>query len=103
MVVRLTGSALGLFAFAVTMVAGLWVGNPVPVTLSRSIFALFLFFIIGIALGGAAQAVLNEHQAQRERALRERIEETAKEADEDAAKSEDEIPVLEVAGGKDVA
>lgn len=103
MVVRLTGSALGLFAFSVTMIAGLWVGNPVAVTLSRSILALFVFFLLGIALGGAAQTVLNEHQARREEELRQQIAKDAKEADTEAAAASDDIPVLEVAGGKDVA
>ncbi|HEY3244216.1 MAG TPA: hypothetical protein VGM03_12790 [Phycisphaerae bacterium] len=66
MVGRITGSALGLLAFAVAVFAGLSVGNPVTVILSRSVWALFIFCFIGFVLGAAAQAVVNEHRRRRE-------------------------------------
>jgi len=62
MVARFTGAALGLLAFAVTALAGLYSGNPVSTTLSRSILALFCFCVIGLVVGAAAQAVVAEHQ-----------------------------------------
>ncbi len=65
MVPRFTGASLGLLAFATTMVAGLYVGNPPMVTLSRSILALFAFCVIGLLLGRAAQAVVSEYERSR--------------------------------------
>ncbi len=65
MVARFTGASLGLFAFAVTTVAGLFVRNPVEVVLSRGILALFVFCFIGFLLGHAAQLVVTENQKDR--------------------------------------
>jgi len=61
MIARYAGAVLGLFAFSIVIVSGLLTQNPVGVTLSRSIFALFLFCLLGFVLGGAAQMVVNEH------------------------------------------
>ncbi len=79
MVARLTGASLGFLAFTVTIVAGLAVGNPVSVTLSRSIFALFAFVILGMLLGGAAQLVIGEYGRKREAEILEldRLDERA--------------------------
>lgn len=65
MVARFTSAGLGLLAFAVTTIAGLAVQNPVTVTLSRSILALFLFCLLGFAVGAAAQAVVRDHERRR--------------------------------------
>jgi hypothetical protein len=65
MVARFAGASLGLLAFATTAVAGLYVGNPPTVTLSRSILALFTFCLIGLFLGKAAQAVVAEYERNR--------------------------------------
>ena len=73
MVARFAGAGLGLFAFAVTMLAGLFIHNPVDVILSRSIFALFVFCIIGLLLGSAAQKVVGEHEKKRVSELKERF------------------------------
>ena len=62
MVARFAGASLGLLAFATTLVAGLSVGNPPTVILSRSIFALFTFCVIGLLLGKAAQSVVTEYE-----------------------------------------
>ena len=75
MVARFAGAGLGLFAFAVTVVAGLLVRNPVSVTLSRSILALFMFCLIGFILGTAAQLVVAEHAKKRESDIRKRYSE----------------------------
>jgi hypothetical protein len=60
---------LGLLAFSVAIAGGLLAQNPVTVTLSRGIFALFLFFFLGIALGTAAERVLSEYEGQRKSQL----------------------------------
>ena len=62
MVPRFAGATLGLLAFAATLVAGLSVGNPPAVILSRSIVALFIFCSIGLCLGWAAQLVVAEYE-----------------------------------------
>ena len=76
-IARYTGACLGLLAFAVTSVAGLLTGNAVTVTLSRSLFALFLFCVLGLVLGGAAQLVVAEYERNRESEIRRRIEGSA--------------------------
>ncbi len=77
MVARYSGASLGLFAFAVAVVAGLAAGNPFAVTLSRSILALFLFCLIGLVLGQVAQWVVLEHQRTREKEIRARYQRLA--------------------------
>jgi hypothetical protein len=62
-VARFAGAALGLLAFTITVVAGLLAQNPVGVTLSRSLLALLLFCLLGLALGSAAQAVITEYES----------------------------------------
>ena len=71
MVARILGASLGLLAFTITIIAGLYVQNPVTITLSRGILALFVFCVIGLVLGGAAQLVVNEHERQRAEEIRE--------------------------------
>lgn len=86
MVARLAGAGLGLFAFTVTVIAGLAVGNPVGVTLSRSILALLVFCLIGLVLGTAVQHVLDEHRRRR----LEQLEEEAARAAETSEHGEEE-------------
>ncbi|MEK6797715.1 MAG: hypothetical protein AABZ12_01985 [Planctomycetota bacterium] len=72
MVARYAGASLGLFAFFVAVVGGILADNPPAVTLSRGILALLTFCLIGMLLGAAAQLVVDEHQRQRETAIRDR-------------------------------
>lgn len=74
MVSRFTGASLGLLAFAITTLAGLYAGNPTTVTLSRSIVALFAFCVIGLLLGRAAQAVVSEYERSRREEVERRLE-----------------------------
>ncbi|UCE60319.1 MAG: hypothetical protein JSU63_00945 [Phycisphaerales bacterium] len=74
MVARFAGASLGLLAFSITAFAGLYVQNPIAVTLARSILALFVFFFIGLALGGAAELVVREYEKGREADIRKRFE-----------------------------
>ena len=82
MVARFVGAGLGLLAFTITIVAGLVVHNPVTVILSRSILALFVFCVIGLVLGGAAQLVVREHERSRESEILKRYREKPAETDE---------------------
>ena len=81
MVARFTGAGLGLLAFAITATSGLLVGNPIEVTLSRSILALILFCVLGLLIGGTAHCVIAEHQRQSEAAIREQYRVKSAEAD----------------------
>ena len=69
---RYAGASLGLLAFTIVVTAGLIARNPVTVTLSRSIFALFLFCLIGLVLGRIAQMAVAEHEHKRETEIRKR-------------------------------
>ena len=79
MVARFAGAGLGFLAFSITAFAGLLVQNPVTVTLSRSILALFVFTIIGLALGTAAELVVHEYENNRESEIREGCQEDGEE------------------------
>jgi len=66
---RAVGAALGLLAFSTTIVSGLWVRNPVTVTLSRALWAMLVFCLIGLVLGWAGELVVREHIREREKAV----------------------------------
>ncbi len=89
MVARFAGASLGLFAFTVAVIAGIYVQNPVSVTLSRGIFALFLFCGIGLILGAAAQTVVNEHEQKRESEILDKYRNDAKDSPEPEVGEED--------------
>lgn len=93
MVARLTGAALGLLAFAVTVISGMIVENPVTVTLSRSILAMFIFCLLGMVLGAAAQAVVAEHESQR-------VDEIKRRHREEVESSGDAVEPREVAAAE---
>jgi hypothetical protein len=65
MIARFTGGILGLLAFGVAMVAGLVVGNPPEIILGRALWALALLCVVGMAVGAAGQAVINEYMAKK--------------------------------------
>ncbi len=75
MIARYTGATLGLFAFAVVIAAGLFAHNPFTLTLSRAVFALFAFLVLGLLLGTAAQLVVGEYEKERESEIHRRYEE----------------------------
>ncbi len=84
MVARVAGAVLGLLAFSITVFSGLWVHNPIETTLSRALWALCIFCAIGLILGTAAQASINEQIRTRRS---ERLDEAAS-PEEDAAAAE---------------
>ena len=73
--VRLCGASLGLFAFAIAILQGLLAGNPTPVILSRALWALFSFCIIGLIVGWVGFRVLDEHTMKLNRKMFSEIEE----------------------------
>ncbi len=69
MVARYTGAVLSLFAFGLASVAGLIAGNPPEVVLSRALWALAVFCVIGLAVGATAQMVLGEYAIEKAAAV----------------------------------
>jgi len=63
--VRLCGAALGLFAFSITILLGLFSGNPADVVLLRALQALLAFCLLGMCAGWVAYRVLDEHALRR--------------------------------------
>ncbi|MCH7700879.1 MAG: hypothetical protein IID37_04255 [Planctomycetes bacterium] len=98
MVARVAGAVLGLLAFSITVFAGLWVHNPIDTTLSRALWALCIFCAIGLVLGTATQASINEQMRARRA---QRLDEPASpEGDTVAAEGvEGEEPAVESASG----
>ncbi|MFQ5591473.1 MAG: hypothetical protein ACE5HE_09950 [Phycisphaerae bacterium] len=91
MVARFAGAGLGFLAFTVTALAGLFIQNPVNVTLSRSILALFLFSFIGLAVGAAAQLVVREYERDRAAEIRRKYQQgPATPNDADPGRTQDE-------------
>lgn len=87
MVARYTGASLGLLAFAIAAVGGLYAQNPPFVILSRSILALFLFCLLGLLLGTAAQMVIDEHARKGEQRIKDGFREDA----QDEASPDDDV------------
>jgi hypothetical protein len=83
MISRYTGAILGLLAFSASIIAGLVARNPASVILSRAVFALVLFCIIGLVVGGAAQFVIDDYARRRYKEL------LPEPSDEDAAPTEE--------------
>ena len=83
MIVRYCGAMMGLSAFGVATLAGVAVHNPPRLVLSRALWALVVFCMIGLLVGWAAQVVVNDYAARR-RAVRATEQEAAsQEADAD--------------------
>ncbi len=76
MVARFAGASLGLFAFAVTIAAGIYAHNPPSLILSRAIFSLFVFLGLGLLIGRAAQGVIAEHERARRADIEQRFRRT---------------------------
>ncbi|HNO77934.1 MAG TPA: hypothetical protein PKN33_07715 [Phycisphaerae bacterium] len=83
MVARYTGAVLSLFAFGLASIAGLIAGNPPEVVLSRALWALAVFCVIGLAVGAAAQMVLGEYAIERAAAVMPNEDEIAPAIDHD--------------------
>jgi hypothetical protein len=66
---RTTGACLGLLAFSTAILAGVSIGNPVATTLSRALWAMVAFYILGAVLGHVAMRVIDEYAVQQNEAL----------------------------------
>ncbi len=97
MIPRFSGACLGLFAFTVSVIVGLIVGNPITVILSRSILMLFVFFLVGVIVGTAAQKVIHEHERKQRQKISDHYAQEHEKLDnppkaEEEAANEDERP-----------
>ena len=95
MIARYTGASLGLLAFAVATISGLLVQNPVSMILSRGIFALFVFFIIGMVLGHAAQMVITEYESGQQSEIEKRYGEQDVDTEVDDAETGSSVGELD--------
>lgn len=59
--VRSLGAQIGLLAFAVAIVAGLYAGNSAVLTLTRALLAMVAGAAVGQFGGWAAKAILRDH------------------------------------------
>ncbi len=59
--VRMTSVQIGLLAFAVAGLAGVYAGNPVTVILLRALLAMLVGTVIGQIAGWTAKLVLRDH------------------------------------------
>lgn len=99
MVARFAGAGLGCLAFAVTILAGLFVRNPVEVILSRSILALFAFCFLGLLLGSVAQKIVGEHEKERLKEIEEQFRERPAVTEDGASDDETEPELVHADGG----
>ncbi len=67
--IRTTSAQIGLLAFAVALVAGLYAGNAPAVVLFRALLAMFAGAVVGQFAGWAAKYVLREHFQRRKMAI----------------------------------
>jgi len=98
MIARYAGPILGLFAFAVTVFAGLIVENPVTITLQRAVFALLVFCMLGLVLGWAAQTVVQEYGRKRRSEIESRYPLDTSDTDVAEEEPSDSMPEAELSG-----
>lgn len=98
MVARFAGAGLGLLAFTIAVLGGLYAHNPITVTLSRSILALLLFCVLGLVLGTAVQMVITDYEQRREAEIRSRYRSEATDQDLEPPQSPEESSSDETQG-----
>ena len=88
---RVIGSSMGLLAFSTSVLAGLYAGNPPALILSRALWAMVLFFFMGLVVGWVVQTVVREHARLKEAEMLQEgdNDETANMVTEDHIKSID--------------
>ncbi len=62
--VRRTMAVLGLLAFVIAILGGLARGNSVEFILSRALWAMGLFCLLGMVVGWSAERVVREHRSK---------------------------------------
>ncbi len=72
--IRRAGACLGLLAFFLAIVRGMGAGNPPELILTRALWAMIIFFILGMVLGYAGHLAISEHTANRAEKLAVELE-----------------------------
>ena len=57
---KVIAATLGLSAFAIAVVCGLYAGNPAETILLRAIIAMIVVNLLGLAIGGVAERAIAE-------------------------------------------
>lgn len=90
--VRSIGAQIGLLAFAVAVIAGLYAGNSVTLILTRALVAMVIGSIIGQIAGWGAKLVLRDYLQKKKTSIdREHIQ--AMQALNPPAAAEDAEPI----------
>lgn len=63
---KVVAASMGLCGFAVTMIAGLAVDNPLDVIVMRSLVALLTCYVVGSLIGLAAEAAVGQRLSELE-------------------------------------
>lgn len=61
---QLCGTAMGLVAFAMMTLRGVWVGNPIEVVLGRAVAGLLCGTMLGGVVGWVAARVIEERRTE---------------------------------------
>ncbi|MFG0251729.1 MAG: hypothetical protein ACF8NJ_02510 [Phycisphaerales bacterium JB038] len=61
---RVIAGACGMAAFAVAVISGLWVDNPVASILSRALLSLALCYALGMLVGTICEHAVREHMVR---------------------------------------
>ncbi len=62
---RIIAAQLGLFAFGVTVCAGLFVGNSFSTVVTRALVAMIIVAMVGYVAAWAGRIILRDHLLQR--------------------------------------
>ncbi len=62
--IRTCGACTALLAFAITIFRGVLVDNPTDTILTRALWSLVVFLVLGLAVGWIGQTVIEEHSRQ---------------------------------------
>jgi fructose-specific phosphotransferase system IIC component len=100
--VRVCGACTALLAFAVTILRGLAIENPTDVILTRALWMLVLFLIIGSIAGWIGQTVVAEH-ARKLMDAEIQAREAAESADSDDGFEPSEFPEEKIANSPEGA
>lgn len=86
---QVVSGSMGLMAFALTSIVGLWAGNPALVTLTRALVACALCAFIGRMLGSVGEICVREYVEQyKKQHPRPNLPEQLKELEQDRAAHE---------------
>jgi len=87
---RRAAASVAMLGMAVSILVGLWSGNPTTVILQRSLYTMLACFVAAGLAGMIAERVVAEHIRQREKAVFENLPPLPPEPEPEASTAEDE-------------